>query len=1342
MKNAFALLSFSLVLTSLSPAALSAEMPLKLLHLSFEDDQWVEFSKSGSELYCDYPNLVKGRKGNGASVSRTGETGVIEAADNIDQEQGTISFWYKPGAETSLDQDYGLFSSDSMIVWLWRHAGGRLRFDVSPKIYGVTDASQWKPGKWVHVTCTWDHTKGIEIYVDGELKTQKEATWGASKTNNLTVGLRTHRTGTDLANGVFDEFIIYDRPLTPAQVTTAYQGMLTAQNAAVAVEAKESVTRVRIFKLSFDEGFSADVSAGEPSPEKTREPAIELVEGFKGKAARFGGKDSLLRFSGPGNILSSQGTISLWMKLNWEPSGNGFPVSKVDNEAEGLQHQILAIGGVESRINFAMSNFARLESSSGRMAAAVNRQVLANTWHHYVLTWDTNTSMGCFYLDGKTLGVSTQFAFFKNPFDRIILGSWEMGIDGVLDEVSIYNFPFSHAEVMAHYSEEAVLSVDLLDYAMFVGKSNPMRLKFTRDGKDAITKSYQLDVQDATGQSVLAESVSVSVEPNSSFIKSFTLIPIDDGLYRVNLSIDGQQMKSFEIVAINEAELHPQRPAVAPGQAAKMTLLETIDCTRNCGEDKYRDDSEVSVKRAKVGDYREAQDEACSGFAYRIEPLPNPGRPHWLEIIYPDDATRTFMVAVFQEKDDHVDAKGLDAMGVITGGDHPITGAMQTKRMLFWPDSENIMVGCYNYKKYEGNAGPALAEIKVYENDGPLPRRTVGDLAGTPPRSIGLWQEDPGMPAYAWFNQDRMHSEVKLDSFWKDKWNRTVAYLDYSGQNLWNLMVTDYYGDTGLNSNQIPTSWRLSQAGRVPGWADLGALTLDSKGVVFYASLNGRISNSGSMGATAKMIPEENRRKRDDMLEILRGDKLIVDCIGADDYYTGSYNPLNPVVQAGYARQVRLYAEKFGRYKNFGGVHYLATRNSSLYFHDLRQGYGDWNIKRFSEETGVEVPIGVEVRRRFSGRYQWLMANARSEWTQWRTGKIREFYKSLAAIIREYNPNAKLLISMRVPDAFSGDWPSNEHAMADYWRGCGVDFDLFRDDSDVVLMQAITPHRARIYGREDDRYDGFNPQTSGLIRFHNQRSAFISYHSNLEFLPQHKQRIPGYWWAFGSWGGRVNGPIHAFANVVPSQEYVLEYMTDILANNDAKRIIHGWWGNPDNGNIEEFSRFYAQYRSIPAYDFLDLPGADDPVRVRYCNAENRGFVYLVNQLPNPVQCFLQLERASQLRSTLDGREFPVKENVLTLVLDPYQVLCLSNSAELKPTAFMARPPTTVVAQMNEEFRTLFAKIKSTDVPEEELETLKAVYGKIMTALKAGHYAEFSHLLQSAPIRKVMQVPQE
>jgi hypothetical protein len=607
------------------------------------------------------------------------------------------------------------------------------------------------------------------------------------------------------------------------------------------------------------------------------------------------------------------------------------------------------------------------------------------------------------------------------------------------------------------------------------------------------------------------------------------------------------------------------------------------------------------------------------------------------------------------------------------------------------------------------------------------------------------------MPAYAWFNQDRTHPDITLENFWKEKWLRTAEYLGYSGQNLWHMMLTAYEGDLGLNSSQIATSPRLS--GRyLPGWADVGALILESKEAVFYASLNNRIESNGKPGGFHKMIPPDYLRTTDSMYDLLEGGtnnpnrSLIVDCIASDDYFTGSFNPLNPVVQEAYARQVRSYAQRFGKYANFGGVHFLASNTSSLFFHSLEEGYSDINIEQFEQDTGIDVPETL-VRRRFSARRDWLLANAQSQWMDWRCQKIHMFYKSLAAMIREYNSDAKLVISLRVREGFDAvneSWPEGGgDQLAQYWRECGVDFDLFAADQDVVLAQAITPQRKRIYGTTE-RYDNFNPETSELVANHAQRSAFISYHSNLEFLPNNVQRIPDYWTSFGSWGGTVNGPIHAFANVVPSQKYILEYMTDILARNDAKRIIHGWWGCPDNGNIEEFSRFYAGYRSIPAYDFIDVPNADDPVKARYYNTGSTGYVYFVNQQAYPIQCTLQLQDDLALSSTLDGTAFNVVSGAngyeLNLSLEPYQVLCLTGAGMLTPTDFSFDIPPENLTEVASAIHDLSLRIEAMTVMGEERDRILATYQRIMDTYALGHYAEVEHLLQSFPVYENDDLP--
>ncbi|MFA5687537.1 MAG: LamG-like jellyroll fold domain-containing protein [Kiritimatiellales bacterium] len=1330
----------------------SVQKPLQLLlHLSFENDNYIEYSFTGAAAYADYPEFAEGYQGRGLSVFRKGENVMIADVDNLDKEQGTLSFWYRPESLDLTDIDLGLFlcgteefkNPNVMKVLITRT--GQLRFEIDHEQACLTSVRSWIPGEWVHIACLWNYKEGLQIYVNGEKVRENPKTWTPRKNGQIHIGRSVTWRGEHYARGVIDDVKVYNRPLTAQEVKTEFAGQLKTARAPLQEKTVQDEVPKRLFKLSFLTGNEADESAGASRPLTIQN--IKAAPGLIGNGAQLD-KNSQLDFSGKDNISSRKGSVAMWIKLNWEPEGNGWHISRAGADAEGERHTVFTAEAGSQRLRFLLSNFIRLKWSSGNdIYASGNRQIMKDTWHHYVITWDSDSGLARVYLDGKFLCVSSIFEPLRKPITKFSFAE----IDGVLDEVSIYNYALSHADVMKIYYQEAGLNIDLLDYAAFAGKDNSIRLKFINGGDQQVDTSFQMMIHPAGSSAIQTEEIPVTLDAGKECVIPVNVAPPVAGLYRLNLlNSSGRQIRSYEIVAIDQSPAQLARPPLAPGEAAAMTLIEQIDCTADIGPEKYRDDGHVSVQYKTVGAYREALNEAFSGFAYRMEPLKNPGRPHWLEIYYPDDAARTFMVAVFQEKDGHVSAQGLDTVGIISGGDHLLSGTMQMKRLLFWPDSTNIMVGCYNYHKYEGQNGPALAEIRLYENAGPLPERQVELAGGLPRRTIGLWDEDPSMGGTEWFNLVSQYDQVRLNNFWETKWNRTIDYLNYSGQNLWHMLVTSYEGDTALNSNQISASWRMSSRGWIPGWADLGALMLNRNGTVFYAALNSQTTYKGGKmpGAIAKLIPEEYLRTKNTMEEIISGDNpLIVDCIAADDYFADNYDPLNPVVQKAFETQVRLYAEKFGQYSNFGGVNFLPSNHDNRgrpYFADLQQGYSDYNIQRFEADTGINVDVDASLRRRFSARYDWLMQNAREEWINWRCKKFREFYKHLAGIIRSYNPDAKLLISLAgYNGAFAmenRDWPLSDDGLNRYWKECGIDFALYKDDSDIALLPVITPESGRIRPHRFEatyRYDCFNPAVDALVSSHKERGKFISYFSNLEFLPWHEIGIPSYWWSFGAWEGRVNGPIHAFANVVPSQEYMREYMADTLANQDAHRIIHGWWGCPDNGGIDEFSKFYASYRSIPAFDFMDLPGAEDPVRVRYYNAGNQSWIYFVNRLPNAMPCVLRLTDNAPLRATISNREFTVNSSgEFEITLAPFEVLCLTRTQPIMPENFACRVP----AEMGEMLRTVIEKMQTAysamRVEPEEAAILEALLRKLNLAYIAGRYAEVGHLLQSIPAQKI------
>ncbi|NOY79856.1 MAG: LamG domain-containing protein [Kiritimatiellaeota bacterium] len=1353
---------------SLSPAvfpAAAGELPKKLLHLSFEDETWVAFSKSRSTARVDYPSFVEGKKGKGAHITQQGEFGSIELAGNLDKARGTLSFWYKPDALQGKDKAVGeknhvlvasggfdKHAGNILRVWIW-NSGPRfhhLRFDISRRGRGYceTKIARWEAGQWVHIAASWDNTKGITLWVNGERVSERAVTWTPVDTKELVIGgLNSKERNGGLAEGVIDELIVYDRPLTVEQIAADYRGTLNAPDAEQGpVKKMPRISRALIFHLGFEGGLDADVAKGNGAVLEARDALP--APGFKDNGVALSQEGSI-SYEAAGNMLKKTGTLSVWLKLNWGPKGNGFPVSKVGSRANGQDHAVLtaaASGGPAAPLfRFDLSNFLRVRWRGGQLWLPINRQVFAGVWHQYVVAWDADKRLVNVYLDGKSVHTANRFNVGSGAFTRLVLGrTADMdGLDGTLDELKIYNYPMTGAEVAKRYESDVGLVPVVLDCAAIRGRTNTVRIKLINGQTAPVSVDYRVAIRTAEGRTLTNADCIAAVAPGRSIIKALEFTPERAGIYSIRISRGGRTVKFVQGFAVGPAPLRRGRPVVAGHEPADLRLLEEIDCTENPGPAKYRDDGECRVVQSEIGAYREANTAPASGFAYRFQEIEHPERPHWLEIEYPDDKPRTFFVAVFQEKDGHVDAKGLDTIGVITGVHHPLTMKMQSKRLLFWPDSKNIMLGCYSYREYKGQAGPALARIRLYENSGPLPIRGITRPPGYPERRIGLWQEDPSMTAAVWFNQDTMHDEVDL-SYWHTKWSRAIEYLNFSGQNLWNMLVFDYDGDTALDTHLVPQSWRASGSGRVPGWADLGAVMLDREGVEFFAAVN------PTRRAFDKMIPAENRRSADNMRHVSARGAALVECIAANDYYTETYNPLHPVVQEQYTKMVRLYTEKFGKYRRFKGVHFLSTAKSNLYFHSLSEGYGDYNLRLFETETGVRVPVDGNAPRRYSQRHDWLMANAREEWIAWRAKKLLEFYRNLSEIVRENDKSRRLIISLRGGTVRPQEkWPLKGSSLYEYWRECGIDLKLYENETGILLVPALVPNRGRIYaegqaGAYRDqynwRYTSFSEELPNVLGRFEDRSAMISYHSNLEMLPHTKQKVPSYWWAFGSWGGRTNGPIHCFSTPQPSEEFVLEHLTHVLAGSDPRWIMHGWWGCPDNGDIATFARFYTAFRSIPAVNFEDVPGAADPVRVRFWRGNGESFVYLVNRESYPVQYSILLGGVTRLTNTREGTAFnPVPDgdrSRLDIALTPYEVVCLRGNGTVRIFDTDFTIPGPVVRELEQDLDRLGRAIAAEKESGADVTAVETVQDLARNALGERRYARLRHLLQSGPVLKL------
>jgi len=136
------------------------------------------------------------------------------APGNIYAERGTLSFFWRsrepvgPTPFPLFRVGYADHSSWDM-VWLRIDYNGKSGFDAF-----VTDASLARtrvsyampafpaPNQWVHLTLSWDETRGIRFYVNGTLASKME--------------------GTAIFNAALDQFGPHQRIVSPYQVQSAY----------------------------------------------------------------------------------------------------------------------------------------------------------------------------------------------------------------------------------------------------------------------------------------------------------------------------------------------------------------------------------------------------------------------------------------------------------------------------------------------------------------------------------------------------------------------------------------------------------------------------------------------------------------------------------------------------------------------------------------------------------------------------------------------------------------------------------------------------------------------------------------------------------------------------------------------------------------------------------------------------------------------------------------------------------------------------------------------------------------------------------------------------------------
>ena len=183
-------------------------------------------------VMSDSAKLVKGVGGLGVYVDDPGDFLYFDGGDNIRAEEGAMVLWLRPmwGPGDGRDKGFFLASFERGHILLWSNtlstmvsdSGGSQSYAPAE---ACADTSRWIPGEWHHVALNWSvQADRRQLFVDGRPRAPSTYPAPAGRAGRVYLSRPPGDTsGRYPPCSVIDELAIYDKPLSPEEISVLHE---------------------------------------------------------------------------------------------------------------------------------------------------------------------------------------------------------------------------------------------------------------------------------------------------------------------------------------------------------------------------------------------------------------------------------------------------------------------------------------------------------------------------------------------------------------------------------------------------------------------------------------------------------------------------------------------------------------------------------------------------------------------------------------------------------------------------------------------------------------------------------------------------------------------------------------------------------------------------------------------------------------------------------------------------------------------------------------------------------------------------------------------------------------
>lgn len=791
------------------------------------------------------------------------------------------------------------------------------------------------------------------------------------------------------------------------------------------------------------------------------------------------------------------------------------------------------------------------------------------------------------------------------------------------------------------------LRVTVADKRTILRKGESLRLLVETASPRA---PFTLGVTVLAGQTPVMERT-VTIPNNPGVTRTEVELPCaKEGAFTVTFSLNGKPVEKKDIRPVAFNVFDTTRQSTVGGEL-KRKLIKEIDCAATAPDFAS---GETRVTKGAAGAYRESGDTGFlkhqnatdpTWFAYKVE-VPEKQKLYQIEVDYPDDALRTYLVAIREAAPDAYPVVG----GVDSGGEFSLSNQMLTHSLLYWArgtDLRVLLLPALDKRR------AAAARIRVYQVEGELPLLETPARGG---RHFANWYEEGSNFVAMYGPPDRSMAGMLTAA---DRWARTIRHM--GGDTLWMTMVVYQFG-------LYPSGYNIEYTGESN--ADL------VRAVIMSCEKYG-------MDFIGEFHPEARELNWPSRADAARRHRAI-NRNGAEEGRL--YNPLWPKNQEWYLGMIGEFVD---RYKDSSALKGISLRLMGWVnpgfnnFSSLDWGYDDYAIGLFEAETGRKIPAAADDAQRFRKRYDWLLANAKAEWIEWRCAKIAELYGRIAARVRQARPDLVVL--------------SNNFLEGEELREAGIDPLKLQAIPGVVLAGSTAYGRRS--GNELDaqamRDALLDPAALKRLAAPDGRSAFLNgagyFEATGKVVPNEVLGLPV-------------PPRRAWMSGVvnPAGRHSLERWALQLAETDSTFLADG--GNAYTVGQPVLREFLREYRALPEAAFTPVESARDPVAVWQSRksdqssvnsnqlpvetknknqiTDNRSlitdnfFFYAVNRERYPVKVRITLQNAGKVERLTTKEAVALKDGTFAFELQPYELRSFSADGAAAIAAVEVEVPET------------------------------------------------------------------